>query len=127
MVLVRTILAMLIAASVALLPAAGFVPTADASGSDMSGADMSNMDMSGMDLSATAGMADCCPPAAIPCDKAPGDCGSMAVCALKCFTFSAAGVSATVFPIAVAVLAPPFVSGPFSAQAASPPFRPPRL
>ena len=34
-------------------------------------------------------MDDCCPPVANPC----ADCGSMAVCALKCFSFTSGSVS----------------------------------
>ncbi len=109
----RTILALLIALSVAMLPAvagvAGAVKSAET-------ASMSAMD----DM-------DCCPHKSNPCDKAMGDCGSMATCALKCFSFSATVPSDIVFPSLVASLGPSFGAQPFHSQTGSPPFRPPRV
>ena len=65
----RTIFALLIALSVAMLPAAGGVSAAVKS-TEMA-------DMSGMDDM------DCCPQKANPCDKAMDGCSSMATCALR--------------------------------------------
>jgi hypothetical protein len=102
----RTILALLVALSVALLPAAA-------------GAGVS-------DMSAMADMHDCCPNAN-PCDKAMDDCGTMATCALKCFSFAGTSSSIITFPSISAAMTAAFVSNPFSSQMGSPPFRPPRV
>jgi hypothetical protein len=115
MKLARTLMALLIALSVALLPgAAGAgvgVKSADTS------ADVTDMSAMGH---------DCCPPKADPCDKTMGDCSSMAACALKCFSFSATLFSTVVFPSFLPSVAPPFESRLFRSQIGSPPFRPPR-
>jgi hypothetical protein len=107
----RTILALLIALSVAMLPAAA------GAGVGLKSADMTDMSAMGH---------DCCPPKADPCDKAMGDCSSMAACALKCFGFSAALFSTVVFRSILPSVAPQFESHLFRSQIGSPPFRPPR-
>ena len=69
----------------------------------------------------TEDMPDCCN----PCEKATDVCAAMATCALKCFSFL--GTSAViVFPSAFAKMTASFAANPFSSQAGSPPFRPPR-
>ena len=79
----RTILAVLVALSVAILPAVGAaVVTQSAAPAGMSMTD----DM------------DCCPHKANPCEKAMEDCTAMATCALKCFNFAGTLSSAIVFP-----------------------------
>ena len=108
----RTILALLIALSVAMLPAAA------GAGVGLKSADMTDMSAMGD---------DCCPPNADPCDKAMGDCSSMAACALKCFSFSGSLYSIVAFPSIPASLSPPFESNSFRSQTSSPPFRPPRV
>jgi hypothetical protein len=107
----RIILALLIALSVAVLPAAG-------ASVSFKSADMPDMSTMGD---------DCCPPNADPCDKAMGDCCSMAACALKCFGFSDSPYSILAFPSLPASLNPPFESNSFRPQTDSPPFRPPRV
>jgi hypothetical protein len=115
----RTVLALLIALSVAMLPAAGVV-----------GADAKSMDMGGMvgmtDMSAMEGM-DCCPHEAIPSDKSTNGCTCMAMCALSCFSFAEAAWSPVIFPSDAADLTPAFEVNSFSSLAGSPPFRPPRV
>src|SRR3979490_662571 len=106
----RTILALLIALSVAMLPAAG------GTGVGLKSADMTDMSAMGH---------DCCPPNSDPCDKAMGDCSSMAACALKCFSFSAALFSTVVFRSILPSVAPQFESHLFRSQIGSPPFGPP--
>jgi hypothetical protein len=106
----RTILALLIAFAVALLPAAG-------------GAGVKSPAPAGM--SVMEDMPDCCPQKADPCDKAMDNCGSMATCALKCFSFVGTS-SIIVFPSTVASTTIPFAANPLSSQPGSPPFRPPR-
>jgi hypothetical protein len=107
----RTILALLIALSVALLPAAG-------------GAGIKSPAPAGM--SVMEDMPDCCPHNANPCQKGMDDCAAMATCALKCFSF--AGISSiVVFPLAFVRMTASFAANPFSSQTGSPPFRPPRI
>jgi hypothetical protein len=110
----RTILALLIALSVAFLPAAGV-------------AGVSAKSPESADLSAMEDMHDCCPPQANPCDKAMDGCGTMAGCALKCFSFAGSSFSIMEFPSTFAKLIVPFGHNPFSSQAGTPPFRPPRV
>jgi hypothetical protein len=114
MALVRTIFALLIAVSVAVLPAAG------AAAFNLKSQDAAEM-------SAAEPMHDCCPPAANPCDKSMDDCGTMAACALKCFSSSAIASSPLSFPLALAGVMSPFESSDFHSQTGNPPFRPPRV
>ena len=124
MALARTILALLIAASVAVLPAAGAaafkLKSQDAT--EMSASEPMH-DMSMHDAS----MHDCCPPEANPCDKAMDTCASMATCALKCFSGVTFASSPLSFPLTLASVMPLFESGDFHSQTGSPPFRPPRI
>jgi hypothetical protein len=106
----RTILALLIALSVAILPAAG----AGVSSKSPEPADMSMME----------DMTDCCPH---PCEKAMDDCAAMATCALKCFSFTGTSSSSIVFPSTSAKMTLSFAGNPFSSQTGAPPFRPPRV
>jgi hypothetical protein len=119
----RTILALLIAVSVAMLPATAGARLAVKS-LDMSG--KSAMATSATDMSAMEDM-DCCPHKANPCDKAMGDCGSMAACAFKCFSFAETLFSNIVFPSTSAKMRASIASNPFSSQTGRPPFRPPRV
>jgi hypothetical protein len=107
----RIILALLVALSVALLPAAG-------------GAGVKSSEPAGM--SAMEDMPDCCPQKADPCEKAMDNCGTMATCALKCFSFASTS-SIVVFPWTFATMTIPFAANPFASQTGSPPFRPPRI
>jgi hypothetical protein len=116
----RTTLALLIALSVAMLPAAAGVRVS------VTSADMTEM-------SAMADMPDCCPHMADLCDKANtcdkvmGDCASMTTCALKCFSFAGTSFSNIVFPSSSAKMPASIAGNPFSSQTGSPPFRPPRV
>jgi hypothetical protein len=114
MALVRTIFALLIAVSVAVLPAAG------AAAFKLKSQDATEM-------SAAEPMHDCCPPAANPCDKAMDDCGTMATCALKCFGCSTLASSPLSFPLKFVGVMSPFESNDFHSQIGRPPFRPPRI
>lgn len=109
----RTIVALLIALSVAVLPAAA-------------SAGVSVKSLEAAVMSMTEDMPDCCPHKANPCEKAMDDCAAMATCALKCFSF--VGTSAIItFPSAFAKMTAPPSADPFLSQAGSPPFRPPRV
>ena len=116
--LCRTILALLIALSVATLPAAGSVALA-AKAADVS------MDSHGMPMAEPMSMQDC-DHAAMPCHKATDGCQSMAACALKCFNFSQSNVSILRFPLVVVARAFAPAEAPARSQPSSPPFRPPR-
>jgi len=115
MLIARPILALLMALSVAVLPAAGHAA--------MSGkmADMANAtEMSAMDDMA------CCPGKPQPLHKSMDDCASMAGCAL-CFAFMgpvASHVAAPVFATSGVIA---FAPAPFDSQPSHPPFRPPRV
>jgi hypothetical protein len=108
----RTILALLIAASVALLPAAA-------------GAGLKVKATEPAEMSVSEPMDDCCPHKANPCDKAVDDCLSMAACV--CFGFATTSFSQLVYPLALASMVPAFASGVFHSQTGHPPFRPPRI
>jgi hypothetical protein len=114
----RTILAILIALSVAVLPAAGvaaFKPKPP------------GMDMQGMEMSASQQMHDCCPGEASRSNKAMDDCSSMAACALKCFSYARGVWSPLGYSLKLAELVPPWQSDAVHSQIGSPPFRPPRV
>lgn len=115
----RIILALLIALSVAVLPAARLVVAKSIAMSDM--ADMGHQDMAAMEDM------DCCPHPVNPSDKATDKSACIAMCALSCFTFGAADVSAIIFPPHQAQLIWALATNPFDAQTGSPPFRPPRV
>jgi len=108
--LLRTLLAIVIAVSIGLLPVAGGMVFAGKS----------------VAMSASQSMDDCCPPT--PCDKAPvDDCASMAACTLKCFSYAPAGLLVPVYLPTLAVDVPLLESAVSSSQIGTPPFRPPRL
>jgi hypothetical protein len=77
-------------------------------------------------ISITEDMPDCCPHKANPCEKAMDDCGAMATCPLKCFSFVETS-AVTILPSAFATMMAAFTADLFSSQAGSPPFRPPRV
>ena len=116
----RSILALLIALSVAMLPAAG------GAGVSSNTPERSDMSMT-EDVSMSEDMHDCCPHEANPCDKAMERCGTMATCALKCFSFAGASSSIVAFPATFAKMIAPLEHNPFSSQTGTPPFRPPRV
>ena len=118
----RTILAILIALSVAMLPAAGaaaFTPKS------------APMNMQAMQMSASEPMHDCCPgeanPNNNPNNKAMDDCGSAAACALKCFSFVGGVRSPLGYSLTFAERVPPRQSDAVRSLTGSPPFRPPRV
>ena len=116
----RTILALVVAISVAMLPVAGSAAT-PAKSLNMSGMSVSD------EMSSADDMSDCCPHQSNPCDKSMADCGYMAVCALKCFGFSAGFSSPFVFPLRSSTVAPSLASNSYRSHPGIPPFRPPRV
>jgi hypothetical protein len=110
----RTILALLIALSVAILPAAA-------------AAGVSVKSLGAVGISMTDDMSDCCPHKANPCGKAMDECAAMATCALKCFSFAGTISATLIFPSTFVKLAASFAADRLSSQTGSPPFRPPRV
>jgi hypothetical protein len=108
----RTIVALLIALSVAILPAAA-----------SAGMTVKSPEAAG--ISTAEGMPDCCPHKVNPCGKVMDDCAAMATCALKCFSFVETS-AVIIFPSAFAKMTASFATDRFSSQTGSPPFRPPR-
>jgi hypothetical protein len=106
MAVARILLALLVALSVAMLPAAG-------------GAAMVQKPA---ETSVSEPMHDCCPGHT---DQAM-DCASMAGCALKCFSFSGYVVSELGAPLMLARVLPVRASQAVHSRAVAPPFRPPR-
>ena len=113
MAFARTILALVTALSVVVLPAAG-------------GAVVSSKSHHATEMMAAGPMDDCCPYAANRCDKAAHECGSMATCALHCFSFTGGQSSPLVYPRRIGHVVPTFESVGFYTHTGSPPFRPPR-
>jgi hypothetical protein len=109
MSIIRTFFAVLIALSIAVLPAVGggafAAPAQDAAMASM----------------------DDCPHHGAPAKKAMDDCCAMAVCALKCFNYCGAMVSELVYPTRMATMEPPLASRVLRSHTGSPPFRPPRI
>ena len=120
MIVARTILALLIAVSLAVLPAAGHA------GIVLKAVDASAMDHMGThDMSAMDDM-DCCPHKTDPAHKAIDDCSSMVGC-FMCTGFLGATASSVNFPLLLSSTVFLTASDPLSSQAGSPPFRPPRV
>ena len=111
----RTIVAVLVALAVAMLPTA----TGFASGA-----------MTAMEISASPAMPDCDHHHNAPggkTQKSMDDCASMAGCALKCFNFTGTILAGIAYSSsASAALKPVHASNIFASQMGSPPFRPPR-
>jgi len=113
MAFARTILALVTALSVAVLPAAG-----DAA--------VNSKSYHATEMTAAGPMDDCCPHVANRCDKAAHECRSIATCALHCFSFTGGQSSPLVYPRRIGHVVPTFESVGLYTHTGSPPFRPPR-
>src|SRR5713101_680793 len=113
MAFARTILAILTALSVAMLPMAGAfaVPQDEVTASEV----------------VVASAHDCCDGEGMPVGHVMKECQASAGCAAKCFNFYAAVLSRATLRPPIGGTESPFVSNPFCSQTASPPFRPPRV
>ena len=108
----RTILALLICVSVAMLPVAGGIAApADASS------------ISEVMISAH----DCCDHDGMPVDKMIKDCQAAAGCASKCFSLYGVIVSSPITHLPVIAADDSLVTKTFRPQIGSLPFRPPRV
>jgi len=119
MIIARTILALLIAVSLAVLPAAGHAGVMVKAGGASAMDHVATHDMSAMDDM------DCCPHKTHPAHKAIDDCASMAGCVL-CFGFLRPTPYEIVSPVVITSTMVAFATDPIDSQPAHPPFRPPR-
>ena len=108
----RTILAFLVALSLATLPLAGAfaVPGDEPMASDV----------------VVASAHDCCDHESMPADHVMKECQAAAGCSAKCFNFYAVVFSGVAIPSPTGGTESRFASNPFYSQTASPPYRPPR-
>lgn len=121
MLLMRTIMAMVIALSVALLPVSGAAVAVVKSSEQSTSADTS------MPAGMSVGMDECCPDHAKPCPQAGDDCQSMASCST--LSVNLANLTDPEFKY------PALTGNPLSVLeeraiphlGGSPPFRPPRV
>jgi hypothetical protein len=111
MAFARSLIALLIAVAVALLPATL------GSGRAVASADAA--------MSAT--MEDCCPDAGAPCNQTADTCPFMAACALKNFSFAGHNTAGGKRPLVRASVFAPDVSARLPSHLRSPPLQPPRI
>jgi hypothetical protein len=127
----RTILAYLVATSLAMLPMAGaFVVPSDepivsdvVAGTAHEGCDHQSI---ASEEVVVASAHDCCDQS-VPADHLMKGCDASAGCTAKCFSFVALVFSGVAIPSPVGGTESHFVSKPFYSQMASPPYRPPRV
>jgi hypothetical protein len=124
----RTILALLVSLSVAILPAAGGSVASTPSAPDMAAPQPLHVDApdAASDPMAVAEpMDDCCDHGTMPCDQ--GNCASALMCAMHCFNFTTVEGSEIVFPLTVAAKVLPPADFAVPSRTGAPPFRPPRV
>jgi len=109
----RTILAFLVALSLAMLPMAGPVAVP--------------RDEPTVSEAVVASAHDCCDHESMPADHVMKECQASAGCLAKCFNFYAVVFSGVAIPSPIGGTESRFVSHPFHSETASPPFRPPRV
>jgi hypothetical protein len=126
----RTILAALLALSLAMLPMArAFVaPGNEAMASEIVAAsahDSSEHEAMASDVVVVLAH-ECCDPDSMPADHAMNACPASAGCTAKCFNCYAVVFSGVAIPSPIGGKEAGLVSNPFYSRTASPPFRPPR-
>jgi hypothetical protein len=109
----RTILTFLVALSLAMAPVAGAfaLQTGEPTASN----------------EVVASAHDCCDDEGMPADHVMKECQASAGCTAKCFSFYALEFSSVTFPSLIGGTKSYFASNALCSQAASPPFRPPRI
>jgi hypothetical protein len=126
----RTILAFLVAVSVAMLPTAGAfaLPSDEPTVSDaVIASDHDRCGHESMASEVVVGSAhDCCHHQSIPADHVMKECHASAGCTAKCFSVVALIFSGVTISSPTGGTESDFVSNPFCSQTASPPYRPPR-
>jgi hypothetical protein len=128
----RTILAFLVALSLAMLPLArAFVASGDeAMASEVLVASAAHEDCGHAAIASDVVVAsahECCGHEAMPADHAMQGCPASADCIAKCFSFYGVLFSEEAIPSPSGGTESRFVSNPFHSETASPPFRPPRV
>lgn len=130
----RTILAFLVALSLAMLPMArAFVAAGDeamaseaVASEEVDASAHHDCDHEAMPSDVVVSSAhECCHHDAMPSEMK--GCPLSADCIAKCFNFYAVLFSKEAIPSAIGGMEPHFVSNPFYSQTASPPYRPPRV
>jgi hypothetical protein len=109
MAIARTLSALLIALSVALLPVASAAVPAPA------------------ETSMSEGEHDCCPNTVQPCGMTKDGCLSMAACGLLTSTLSGPAVFAIKLPLVASSVLPLPASDALDSQASGPPLHPPQI
>jgi hypothetical protein len=126
----RTILAYLVAMSLAMLPMARafVVPSDEPVTSDVvagSAHEHCEHQSIASEEVVVVSAHDCCDHS-MPADHLMKDCHASAGCTAKCFSFVALLFSGVAVPSPTGDTESHFVSNPFHSETASPPFRPPR-
>ena len=118
----RTVLILLLALSVAVLPITG------SAAASIKSAGVSDMSASIDAMSSSMDDMDCCPHKKLPSSEKAidGCCSSMATCPMNCFGFAGTS-SLIIFPLVLGDLPFSLASNPLHSQTGSPPFRPPRV
>lgn len=115
---------LMIALSVAALPAAGsasiIVKSAIVKSADMTMASATDTGMS-------VAVDDCCPDQAKPCDQSSDQCQSMASCALQSVNLADVAASGLKYPPVPESPVPMLTDQAVPLYGGSPPFRPPRV
>jgi hypothetical protein len=126
----RTILAFLVALSLALLPMASAfaLPSDEPTVSDVviASADHRCDHESIASEVVVASSHDCCDHQSIPADHVMKECLASAGCTAKCCSFVALVFSGVTIPSPIGGTESHFVSNPIHSHTASPPYRPPR-
>jgi hypothetical protein len=125
----RTILAFLVATSLAMLPMAGAfaVPSDEPTISDVAAPAHEGCDHQSIASEVVVASAhDCCDHASIPADHMMKECQASAGCIAKCLNFYALVFSGVAISWPTGGTESHFVSNPFHSQTGSPPYRPPR-
>ncbi len=117
----HTILAFVIAWSVAMLPAAGSAIVGVKSTDTAMSADLA------MSAEMHAAMDDCCPDRAKPCDQGSDGCQAMACCAVQAVGIASVAASQFEYPLVAGNPFPMLMDQAGPSHSGSPPFRPPRV
>jgi hypothetical protein len=125
----RTILALFVSFSVAILPAAGGAVSLTPSAPDMAASPPLQVDASDLasdPMALAEPMDDCCDHGTKPCDQGK-NCASALMCAMHCFNFTTVEGSEIVFPLTVPAKVLPPADSAVPSRTGAPPFRPPRV
>src|SRR5262249_25912800 len=124
----RTILAFLVATSLAMRPMAGAfaVPSDEPTMSDVAAPAHEGCDHQSIASEVVGASAHDCCDHAMPADHMMNECHGFAGCTAKCFSVVALVFSEVAIASPTGGTESSFASNPFCSQTASPPYRPPR-